>query len=89
MKTYNEETLLQDVYNLILDVRVTEEERKILLDVKKQLEEKVYILKIKRDLRVALGNLAREHKLSEPIDEFFINLYSDLGEGLKIGHRQF
>lgn len=85
MKHIDEELLLRDIYNLILDVRVTEEEREILLEAKKHLEEKVYYYKVVKDLNFIFGNLARCKKLSEPTGEFFLKLYKNLGRGLKVG----
>ncbi|MEY8446274.1 bacteriocin immunity protein [Enterococcus ratti] len=87
-KTKEIETILSEIYDLILDTKIKEEERTILLTAKNSLEKKHYFPKVMQDLECQLRPLAIKGELTPTIAAFYMKISTlgkfekELGRGL-------
>lgn len=83
-----QETILLDLYDLVLDPSIKETERKILLESKNHLERNEYFPRAVNDLEGNLRPLAIRGELSESVAKFYMAISTvgkfekELGRGL-------
>ncbi|KHD45020.1 bacteriocin immunity protein [Streptococcus hongkongensis] len=81
----SKEWLLENIYNLILDIDISEKEREILMYAKIELENNRYDLQVARILNGDLSTLALQQQLSEKVIAFSLELQKRTLLNNKIG----
>ena len=71
------EYLENSIYNLILDLEITDKERQIFLKAKEDFDSKKEFSKIISDLKVELAPLGLRQQLSPKALEFYLNLQKE------------
>lgn len=71
------EHLENSIYNLILDLEITDKERQIFLKAKEDFDAKKEFSKIISDLKVELTPLGLRQQLSPKALEFYLNLQKE------------
>lgn len=67
MTKFTEETLLAQLYNLLLEAKLTDNERDVLLRQRNALEQGDYFPKVVKDLKRELAPLAMQQQLSPSV----------------------
>ncbi|WP_122646842.1 bacteriocin immunity protein [Enterococcus mediterraneensis] len=82
------ETILSNLYDLVLDSTIKENERKILLEAKNNLEKNNYFPRVMNNLEKNLRPAAIRGELSKPVAKFYMDISTvgkfekELGRGL-------
>ncbi|MCS4488418.1 bacteriocin immunity protein [Streptococcus sciuri] len=79
------EQLENAIYNLILDVEITDKERHIFLKAKDDFSDKKDSSRIISDLKIELAPLGLRQQLSPKALEFYVNLQKEFPVRDKIG----
>ncbi|MGF2085375.1 bacteriocin immunity protein [Lactococcus lactis] len=74
--TEGEKLFLGNIYDLILNPEITEEERVVLISAKTDLEKTGFSPKIINQLMLAFRGNAINRTLTKPISKFYVNLYN-------------
>ncbi|MCW6662607.1 bacteriocin immunity protein [Aerococcaceae bacterium NML190073] len=69
-----EDSMLQHLYDLILNPQLSQVERNLLIIGKNALEQGVYFPKVMQDLKLALAPLAVTQQLSPPVVELLCTI---------------
>ncbi|AND78903.1 bacteriocin immunity protein [Streptococcus pantholopis] len=100
MSKLTEEQIINDVYNLILNVKTKDNERQVLVDFKKDIEnkkefEKALTTLAERLRNIGIQNISKKTAMSSDVGEFYKKIASygqlktNLGRGLAVSGLMF
>lgn len=74
--TEGEKLFLDNIYDLILNPEITEEERGVLISAKTDLEKTGFLPRVMNQLMLAFRGNAINRTLTKPVSNFYVNLYN-------------